>query len=106
MQEIDDKTLRKNIEVFGAPRHLDQALEESISFSLVLQKFIQHRNSSGLHMMERNIDIIDGLAKMKILIRQLELLMNEEESVARRMRFQMAKLSGMLQYELKYHKSL
>ena len=94
-----DDVLKRCICEYGAPAQVDMCIEEMSELTKALLKY---RRKSALAKGENvnstsEEDIIDELADVKIMCRQMELLFQVEDVVERRMDFKINRQIGRLE---------
>lgn len=89
-----DTVLKRCICEYGAPAQVDMCIEEMSELAKALLKY---RRKSGLAKDKSRDDIIDELAGVKIMCRQMELLFQAEDAVERRMDFKINRQIGRLE---------
>lgn len=89
-----DTVLKRCICEYGAPAQVDMCIEEMSELTKALLKY---RRKSGLAKDKSRDDIIDELAGVKIMCRQMELLFQAEDAVERRMDFKINRQIGRLE---------
>lgn len=89
-----DDVLKRCICEYGAPAQVDMCIEEMSELTKALLKY---RRKSGLAKDKSRDDIIDELAGVKIMCRQMELLFQAEDAVERRMDFKINRQIGRLE---------
>ncbi|MBK6546415.1 MAG: hypothetical protein IPG12_14255 [Saprospiraceae bacterium] len=85
---IDDKILNKAIETWGVAAQLDMVIEECMELALALQKLKRLRGD----MVQKEKNVIDEIADVKIMIKQAEKMFGSE-LVNERVDFKMNRLS-------------
>lgn len=88
-----DTVLKRCICEYSAPAQVDMCIEEMSELTKALLKY---RRKSGLAKDKSRDDIIDELAGVKIMCRQMELLFQAEDAVERRMDFKINRQIGRL----------
>jgi len=89
-----DTVLKRCICEYSAPAQVDMCIEEMSELTKALLKY---RRKSGLAKDKSRDDIIDELAGVKIMCRQMELLFQAEDAVERRMDFKINRQIGRLE---------
>ena len=89
-----DTVLKRCICEYGAPAQVDMCIEEMSELAKALLKY---RRKSALAKDKSRDDIIDELAGVKIMCRQMELLFQAEDAVERRMDFKINRQIGRLE---------
>lgn len=89
-----DIVLKRCICEYSAPAQVDMCIEEMSELTKALLKY---RRKSGLAKDKSRDDIIDELAGVKIMCRQMELLFQAEDAVERRMDFKINRQIGRLE---------
>ncbi len=89
-----DTVLKRCICKYSAPAQVDMCIEEMSELTKALLKY---RRKSGLAKDKSRDDIIDELAGVKIMCRQMELLFQAEDAVERRMDFKINRQIGRLE---------
>ena len=89
-----DTVLKRCICEYGAPAQVDMCIEE---MSKLTKALLKYRRKSGLAKAKSRDDIIDELADVKIMCRQMELLFQAEDAVERRIDFKINRQIGRLE---------
>ena len=89
-----DTVQKRCICEYSAPAQVDMCIEEMSELTKALLKY---RRKSGLAKDKSRDDIIDELAGVKIMCRQMELLFQAEDAVERRMDFKINRQIGRLE---------
>lgn len=89
-----DTVLKRCICEYSASAQVDMCIEEMSELTKALLKY---RRKSGLAKDKSRDDIIDELAGVKIMCRQMELLFQAEDAVERRMDFKINRQIGRLE---------
>lgn len=89
-----DTVLKRCICEYSAPAQVDMCIEEMSELAKALLKY---RRKSALAKDKSRDDIIDELAGVKIMCRQMELLFQAEDAVERRMDFKINRQIGRLE---------
>lgn len=89
-----DTVLKRCICEYSAPAQVDMCIEEMSELTKALLKY---RRKSGIAKDKSRDDIIDELAGVKIMCRQMELLFQAEDAVERRMDFKINRQIGRLE---------
>ena len=89
-----DTVLKRCICEYSALAQVDMCIEEMSELTKALLKY---RRKSGLAKDKSRDDIIDELAGVKIMCRQMELLFQAEDAVERRMDFKINRQIGRLE---------
>ena len=88
---IDDKILDKAIEAWGLDAQLEMVIEECLELALALQKLKRLRGD----MTQKEKNVIDEIADVKIMIKQAEKIFGSEP-VNERVDFKMNRLNDRL----------
>jgi NTP pyrophosphatase (non-canonical NTP hydrolase) len=88
---IDDKILDKAIETWGIDAQLEMVIEECLELALALQKLKRLRGD----MTQKEKNVIDEIADVKIMIKQAEKIFGSEP-VNERVDFKMNRLNERL----------
>lgn len=102
-----DTVLKRCICEYGAPAQVDMCIEEMSELAKALLKYrrksalVKGKNvnptSEVINLNKSRDDIIDELADVKIMCRQMELLFQVEDAVERRMDFKINRQIGRLE---------
>lgn len=94
-----DDILRKFLSTYGYNAQIDMALEEMSELSKALLKY-RRAKRFGKTDLTRELDgIIDEIADVKIMVRQMELLFGYEEEVEKRIEYKIARQEERLAKE-------
>jgi len=88
---IDDKILDKAIETWGIDAQLEMVIEECLELALALQKLKRLRGD----MTQKEKNVIDEIADVKIMIKQAEKIFGSDQ-VNERVDFKMNRLNERL----------
>lgn len=88
---IDDKILDKAIETWGIDAQLEMVIEECLELALALQKLKRLRGD----MTQKEKNVIDEIADVKIMVKQAEKIFGSEP-VNERVDFKMNRLNERL----------
>ena len=102
-----DDVLKRCICEYGAPAQVDMCIEEMSELTKALLKYRRksalakgenvNSTSEIINLNKAREDIIDELADVKIMCRQMELLFQVEDAVERRMDFKINRQIGRLE---------
>lgn len=94
-----DDILRKFLSTYGANAQIDMALEEMSELSKALLKYRRAKRFGKTDLTQELDGIVDEIADVKIMVRQMELLFGCEKEVEKRIEYKIARQEERLAKE-------